>query len=72
MVKNRKSQFKASKILLEIVTYSWLCAEIGQFVQLHISWGQNALFWPFWICLSSTVALGAKLLDGYGSNLHGE
>jgi hypothetical protein len=50
---------------MEIITCGWLCTEIGQFVQSHTSWGQNELFWPFWICLSLSVVMATKLLDTY-------
>ena len=59
------NQRKVSRVLLEAVAYAWLCTEIGQFVQVHIRWGHNELFWPFWICFSLVLIMGAKLLDIY-------
>lgn len=61
---------KLSTTVLEVITCGWLCTEIGQFVQSHTTWGQNELFWPFWICLSLAVIMATKLLDTYTKRKH--
>lgn len=46
----------------------WMCVETGQFVETRISWGQDGLFWPFWICLTLVIVLGVQLLDAQYTN----
>lgn len=65
MLKNKR---KVSTLLLEIVGVIWLCAEIGQFIQTRVSWGQSELFWPLWVCFSLVIILSAKLIDAHFRN----
>ena len=59
----RASRFNLSRLFLEIIAITWLCIEIGQFVETHAGLEQNHLFWPFWICLSLVIVQGVKLIE---------
>jgi uncharacterized membrane protein YhaH (DUF805 family) len=54
---------RISRKILHWVMLIWLCVEIGLFVKEQIPWGQEALFWPLWLCLTAIVALSAYVLD---------
>lgn len=54
---------------LQITGAVWLAYEVGRFIQLHLFWDQNALFWAFWVSLLSMVALAMYALDMYYNNM---
>ncbi len=47
------------------VTITWMCMEIGQFVEARTWLGQELLFWPLWCCLVAALIFGTCLLDLY-------
>lgn len=48
---------------LEFVLLVWLCLESGQFARAYLPWGNNSLYWPFWVAICLVVILGVNLLD---------
>ena len=52
-----------SRTFLTITATTWLCVEIGQFIEERSSLGQNKLFWPFWLCFVLVLVLGAHAID---------
>ncbi len=61
-----------SKKLLTVATISWLCIEIGQFVEIHTSLGQNRLYWPFWFAVTLIIILGTHIIDIYIEKFKGK
>ena len=54
---------KVSQFLWRFVASSWMCVEIGQFLETRAGFAHNALFWPFWIAVILAIFLGAQLID---------
>lgn len=52
-----------SNSLWRLIAAVWMCVEVGQFVGENTPFGQDRLFWPFWICLTLVLYLGSFWLD---------
>lgn len=52
-----------SQAVFRVAAFVWFCTEVGMFIEVRTSLGQERLYWPFWLSVCGMVLLAGLLAD---------